>query len=198
MTRIGVGLTAFVAGVAGLGFASSVPLNLALLAIGVLLVIQGVYLSYYLPNVHLDKTLKRWLQRHYFHAIDDRMPSAQPDAFHFALWMSDEAGRKVMISREREAKGVLGFTAPVELDEETVRGIATKLSATQQQRLYEELHVLLATMNLAFRSRKFTSITVQGMLPVDDQVTEHTVSLKAVEVVNGVIAARSVIRKAVL
>lgn len=103
-----------------------------------------------------------------------------------------------MIGRDREQKGILAFTAPIELDSDTVRGIGEKLSAIQQQKLYEELHVLLASMHLGYDTGVFTNMAVQHALPIDEHLSEHAVDLKAKEVVDGVIAVKSMIRRAVI
>ena len=68
----------------------------------------------------------------------------------------------------------------------------------EQQKLYEQLHVLLASMHLAYKSEILTNMVVQHALPVDERLSEHMVDLKAKEVIDGVIAARSTIRRAVI
>ena len=194
--RIGIGIGAVIAAVAGLGWASSAPVNVSLLILGIFLIAHGAYDVYYKPNVRLDKTITRWLKRHYWSVTPEQ--NATGDKFYFAVWAQDEANRRVMISREKEAKGILAFTAPIELDTDTVRAIGTKLSTTQQQQLYEELHVLLASMHLGYNTGGFTKMAVQHALPIDEHLAEHAVDLKAKEVVDGIVAARSMIRKAVI
>lgn len=163
---------------------------------GETLIAHGVYDVYYKPNVRLDKTITRWLERHYWRVTPEQ--NAPGDKFYFAIWAQDPAKRKVMISREKLAKGVLAFTAPIELDDDTVSGIGNKLSTIEQQRLYEELHVFLASMHLGYSTGVFTNMAVQHALPIDEHLLEHAVDLKAKEVVDGVIAVRSMIRKAVI
>lgn len=196
VSRIGIGIGAVVAAIAGLGWASSTPVNVALLALGIFLAAHGTYSVYYKPNVGLDKTLTRWLERHYWKVTPER--DVPGDKFYFAIWAQDEAKHRVMISREKRMKGILAFTAPIELDSDTLGAIRAKLSDTQQQHLYEELHVLLASMHLGYVTEVFTNMTVQHALPIDEHLSEHAVDLKAKEVVDGVAAARSVIRKAVI
>ena len=171
-------------------------MNVSLLILGILLIAHGTYDVYYKPNVRLDMALTRWLERHYWTVTPER--DAPGDKFYFAIWARDEAKRRVLISREREVNGILGFTAPIELDSDTVRGIGDKLSAIQQQKLYEELHVLLASMHLGYNTEIFTNMEVQHALPIDEHLSEHAVDLKAKEVVDGVIAVKSMIRKAVI
>lgn len=196
MPRIGIGAGAVIAAIAGLGWTSSAPINGFLLILGIFLIAHGAYGVYYKPNVSLDKTIKRWLERHYWKVTPDQ--NAPSEKFYFAVWAQDPSKRRVMISREREVNGILGFTAPIELDSDTVRGIGDKLSAIQQQKLYEELHVLLASMHLGYNTGVFTNMAVQHALPIDEHLSEHAVDLKAKEVVDGVIAVKSMIRKAVI
>lgn len=196
MARIEIGTGAVIAAIAGLGWASSAPVNVALLILGIFLILHGAYDVYYKPNVRLDRALTRWLERRYWKVTPEQ--NAPGDKFYFAIWAQDEAKRRVMISREKSAKGVLGFTAPIKLDDNTVRGIGTQLSSIQQQQLYEELHVLLASMHLGYNTEVLTNLALQHSLPIDEHLSEHAVDLKAKEVVDGVIAARSMIRKAVM
>ena len=144
----------------------------------------------------LDKTIKRWLERHYWKVTPDQ--DAPSEKFYFKVWAQDPSKRRVMISRDREQKNILAFTAPIELDAATARGIGDKLSAIQQQKLYLELHVLLASMHLGYNTGVFTNMAVQHRLPIDEHLSEHPVDLKAKEVVDGVIAVKSMIRKAVI
>ena len=193
--RIEIGVGAVIAAVAGLGWASFAPVNVSLLILGIFLIAHGTYDVYYKPNVRLDKTLTRWLERRYWRVTPEQ--NAPGDKFYFAIWAEDEAKRRVMISREKLAKGILAFTAAIELDSATVRGIGTKLSTSHQQQLYEELHVLLDSMHLGYNTGVFTNMAVQHALRIDEHLSEHAVDLKATEVVDGVAAARSMIRKAV-
>ena len=167
-----------------------------MLALGVLLLGHGTYDVYYKPSVRLDRTIKRWLERHYWTVNPESdVPS---DKFYFAIWARDQADRRIMISREKDSKGILGFAAPIDLDDDTIRKIGEKLSPVEQQQIYEELHILLASMHLGYNSEIFTNMAVEHALPIDDHLTEHMVDLKAKEVVDGVIVARSMVRRAVL
>ena len=193
--RIGIGAGAVIAAIAGLGWTSSAPINGFLLILGIYLIAHGAYDVYYKPNVSLGKTIERWLERNYWNVTPEQ--NAPNEKFYFAVWAQDPANRRVMISREREVKGILAFTAPIELDAATVRAIGTKLSPTQQQQLYEQLHVLLASMHLGYNTGIWTNLAVQHGLPIDEHLSEHAVDLRAKEVIDGVIAARSMIRIAV-
>ena len=102
-----------------------------------------------------------------------------------------------MISREKATKGILGFAAPIDLDDDTIRKVGDKLSPVEQKKIYEELHVLLASMHLGYNSEIMTNMAVEHSLPIDEHLSEHTVDMKAKEVVDGIIAARSSVRRAV-
>ena len=195
MPRIGIGAGAVIAAIAGFGWTSSAPINGFLLILGIFLIAQGAYDQYYKPNVSLDRTIKRWLERHYWNVTPEQ--NAPSEKFYFAVWAQDPANRRVMITRDREMKGILAFTAPIVLDAATVGAIDTKLSATQQQQLREQLHVLLASMHLGYDAGVLTNMAVQHRLPIDEHLSEHTLDLKAKDVIDGVIAARSMIRIAV-
>ena len=121
MPRIGIGIGAVIAAIAGLGWASSAPANVSLLILGILLVVYGTYDVYYKPNVRLDKTITRWLERHYWTVTAE--PDGPSDKFYFAIWARDEANRSVRISREKPDNRTLAFTAPIDLDEDTVREV---------------------------------------------------------------------------
>lgn len=194
MPRIEIGVGAVIAAIAGLGFASYEAVSIALLLFGVALILQGVYQVYYRPNFRLDKRIKKWLERHYWTVTES---SAPKDKFYFAVWAQDEAKRRVMISREKEMSRLLSFTAPIDLDSGVIQTIGTKLSTAEQQKLYQQLHLLLASMHLGYRTQIFTNMAVQHALPIDDSLSEHAVDLKAKEVVDGVIAARSMIEHSV-
>ena len=194
--RIAIGIGAVIAAIAGLGWASSVPVSVSVLFLGVFLVAHGTYDVYYKPNVRLDRTVKRWLERHYWTVNPESNVPA--DKFYFAIWARDPSDRRIMISREKATKGILGFAAPIDLDDDTVRKLGDRLSAVEQQKIYEELHILLASMHLGYNSEILTNMAVEHALPIDERLSEHTVDLKAKEVVDGVIAARSTVRKAVL
>ena len=59
MPRIAIGIGAVIAAIAGLGWASSVPVSVSVLILGVFLLAHGAYDVYYKPNVRLDKTLSK-------------------------------------------------------------------------------------------------------------------------------------------
>jgi hypothetical protein len=194
--RIEIGIGAVIAAIAGLGWGGFAPVNISLFIFGFALVVHGAYDVYYKPNARLDETLTRWLERHYWTVT--RAENVSGDKFYFAIWAQDEAKRRVMISREKSVKGLIAFTAPIELDKETVSAIGSKLSAAQQQQLYEDLHVLLASMHLGYNTAVLTNMTVQHALPINEHLSENEVDLKAKEVADGIAAARSMIRRALI
>jgi hypothetical protein len=196
MPRIEIGIGAIVAGAAGLGLGKYDVFQIVLLILGSLLIAHGAYDVYFKPNILLDKTVARWLSRHYWRVRIDI--AATPANSYFAFWVQDDGGRRVMVSRERDVKNTLAFTAPIDLDPKVLALISAKLSTVEQQRLYEDIHVLLASMHLGYASSTFSRITIQHALPIDEQLSEQAVDLKAKEVANGVIAARSIITRAVL
>ena len=193
MTKIEIGIGAVIASAAGFAGASDV-LNFLLLGFGVGLVLHGGYYVYIQPNFWLDKTLRRWLERRYWKVSAEEVDKG---TFYFALWAEDDAGRKILVSRGRQQSRLLAFTANVALDQAIVHGIRTRLTPDEQQRLYQDLQVLLASMQLGYRIGDFTTIAVQDALPLDEQLSEHGVDLKAKAVSNGYAAARSLIGKAV-
>ncbi len=195
MARIAIGIGAIIAAVAGLGWGSSIPVSLGLLGLGGVLIANGGYEVYAKPNVCLDRTLKRWLERHDWTVTPADVPR---DKFHFAVWAEDLSHRKVLISREKQVKSILAFSAPIELDSATVTAIGQNLSGPQQQRLNKELHVALASMHLGYSAGDLRNMAVQHALPIDDQLAEHAVDFKAKEVADGVIVARELCRKAII
>jgi hypothetical protein len=195
LPKVEIGIGAVIAAIAGLGWGSYAPVNVALLILGAVLVCQGTYTVYYRPNVRLDRTVKRWLERRYWRVSEDS--DVPLDQFHFGFWVEDTGKRRVFVCREKEQRRILAFTAPVGLDVDTIDAIAKNFSTPDQQRLYEEVGLLLSTMHLGYISRDFRKITVQHGLPIDEELSEHSVDLKAKEVADGVIAVRCMIRKSV-
>lgn len=87
MPRIGIGAGAVIAAIAGLGWTSSAPINVFLLILGIFLIAHGAYHVYYKPNVSLDKTIKRWLERRYWNVTPDQ--NAPSEKFYFIVWAQD-------------------------------------------------------------------------------------------------------------
>jgi hypothetical protein len=193
MSRLEIGIGAIVAGLASM-FADSEALNVALLILGALLVIHGAYQVYVLPNLWLDKTLSRWLRRRNF-----RVESLKVDKkdFYFGVRASDDVGRSVLISREKNAKGILAFSAKVQLSQDTISRLS-RLRADVQQGLYLDIHILLASMQLSYDTTDFLHLAVQTAIPIDENLTEHSVDVTAKAVTLGYAATRSLIQKAVL
>lgn len=194
MVRIQIALGFIVASIGGFGLLGSLPANIILACIGGILLLNGSYEAFFKPHVWLDGRLTKWLL-----ARNWKVRKEKRTGFYFIIWAEDESHRELAITRERNAKGVLAFTALV--------GIATdwecyldSLTPRQRDQLVEDIRVFLASKDMSFDGALWplSKLSVQHALPLDSHLSEHSVDLKAKEVVNGVIGIRSLIRKAII
>ena len=118
--------------------------------------------------------------------------------FSFIIWAEDDSHREVAITRDKHDKGVLSFAARMHIDKEWEPKL-TKLTAGQRTRLIEDIHVFFAAKDVGYAGASWPldKLAVQGALPLDQQLSEHLVDLKAKEIINAVIGVRSLIRKAI-
>ena len=179
---------------AGFGLLGNLPANIVLIIIGISLILHGSYEVFFKPRAFLQKRLVKWLSRRNWKIRIERNPK-----FYFIIWAEDDSHREVMISRDKKDKGILAFTALIHKDKSLLSKL-DRLTVTQRNQLLEDIRVFFATKDMGYVGAwwPLNKLSVQHALPLDYQLSEHLVDLKAKEVVNAVIGVRSLIRKALL
>jgi hypothetical protein len=195
MSKIEIGVGFVVAALAGFGLLQNIPTSIVLTIIGIGLIFHGSYEVFFKPHMFLERRLKRWLEvRHWSIRIE------KDQHFYFVIWAEDESHRKIAISRHRNDKGVLAFTALVNQTGKTWEPKLDVLTGKQRTQLIEDIRVFFASKDMGYDGADwpFDKLTVQSALPLDSQLSEHLVDLKAKEVVNAIIGVRSLIRRAIV
>lgn len=195
MSKIEIGVGFLITALSGFDLLHSLFANAALIVIGILLIGHGAYDEWLGHKWRLRQRVTKWLVNRHWVLHIETSPS-----LYFGLWATEPEGRyKLLISREKNAKGILAFSARVPLDE-TWEPHLVAMTENERQVLTNDLLVLVETMG--FGHDKITwpykIATIQDALPVDAALSEHMVDLKAKAIVRGVIAARSIIRKAIV
>jgi hypothetical protein len=193
MGWIGIGVGLVMAGLSSFGLIESRPAITVLLVIAVFLISNGVYEVWGKPRIFLERRIRGWLVRSNWSVRIDK----QPGAF-FWIWAKDQAARELAVSRHKENKGILVFTALVPLEGDWVLKLA-KLGAVEQCQLVEDIKTFLATKDMAYVDVKWPleKVTVQDALALDDNISRYLVDLKAKKVINAVIGAKSIVRRAI-
>ncbi|MCH8994410.1 MAG: DUF2299 family protein [Chloroflexi bacterium] len=205
MPRIEIGAGIVLAAIAPFGFLGAIPVAVLLLAFGILLILHGGYEEWIKPRFRVDQRLNDWLQRRGWGVRIERRSQ-----FNFLLHITDEAGKQVVITRNKNARNdVLAFTGKVGIDPRWLPAFEA-MSETQRRRLIQEITIFLATKNIAFDLSDDplnsnapvrwppTSIVVQTALAQDHTLSQHSVDFAAKSIVHSMIGIRALIRKATL
>jgi len=194
MYKIEIGAGFAVTALAGFGLLGSLPANIILMVIGIVLLFHGGYEVFFKPRILLQKRLMKWLLTRNWKIRIEKHPN-----FYFIIWAEDDSHREVMISRPKEDSGIIAFTALVYREEKLFSKLE-KLGAVPQNQLVEDIRAFLAGKDMGYggASWPLNKLSVQHSLPLDSQLSEHLVDLKAKEVINTVIGVCSLTRKAII
>ncbi len=194
MYKIEIGAGFVVSALGGSGILQSLPASVALLGIGILLMSHGCYEIFFKPRMFLRKRLVKWLLNRNWKVRLEKHAD-----FYFIIWAEDDSGREVMIGRTRNDKGILAFTALIHQDNKLLSPL-DRLEANLRRQLIEDIKAFLAGKDMAYKGPfwPMNKLAVKHALPLDSQLTEHVIDLKAKEVVNAVIGVHSLIRKSII
>ncbi len=133
MYKIEIGAGFVVTALAGFSLLGSLPANIILVTLGGALIFHGSYEVFFKPRMFLSKRLGKWLLSRNWKI---RMEKTPP--FDFIIWAEDDSRRELAITKSKEAKGMLVFTAAILKGEEWGTNLA-KLRSTQRKQLIEDI-----------------------------------------------------------
>lgn len=197
MPKIEIGAGIALAVLGSFEFFGEAPVACGMLLFSIFLILHGSYDEFFKPWMFLEGRITHWLlERHWSVRQDEAAKSRF--GFYFCICATDEGKRTVAITREKGSKNVLAFTAKVPVDD-TWWAALGRLSGRDQIRLVEEIRVMLATKSMGFDGLQWPldNLAVQTAQPLDHVLSEHKVDVTAKEVLHAVIAARSLIRRAI-
>lgn len=178
----------------GFGLLQNLPASIILVIIGIILICHGFYDIFLKPYMFLEKRLTKWLLTRNWKVQIEKRPG-----FYFILNAEDDSHREVVISRDNCDKGVLAFSAKIFLHKEWIPKL-NSLTDIQKRQLIEDIKVFFATKDMGYggASWPLDKLTVQHALPLDTNLSEHLVDLKAKEITNSIIGVHSIIRKVII
>jgi len=193
MARIEIGVGLLIAGLSSSGLIENVLASTILVIIAILLICHGVYEIWGKPRIFLERRIKRWLLKRNWSVEMEEKPG-----FYFIIWAEDDSNRKLAITRGRQDKGVLAFSAPVPMELGWNLKLA-ELNPSQQYQLMEDIKIFLTGKDMGYDGVNWPleKLGVQDGLLLDHNISEHLVDLKAKSVINAVIGIRSLVRKAI-
>jgi hypothetical protein len=148
------------------------------------------------PKWRLRQKVTSWLVSRHWLLETNTSPS-----LYFGLWASelDHPEYKILICRSKSDSGLLSFSARVPLNTSWLRPLA-KLPDSLQQVLIQDIGVLMNTMQMGFASLEWPldKLAIQTAMPIDSNLSEHTVDMQGKAVTHAIIGARRVIRRAVI
>jgi hypothetical protein len=193
MYKIEIGAGFIVAALSGFGLFHNLYANITLLAIGAVLIGHGLYELAFAPYVFLDRRLSGWLKkRNWITKIERKEP------FNFIIWVSNSDGLVTAITKLKKGRNVLAFSAKVPISAEW--GVfLVRLTGRQRAQLLEDIKVFCASKNMSYdgASWPLDKLAIQSPLPINSQLSEHVVDLKAREMEMASIGIRSLIRKSI-
>lgn len=190
--EIGAGFT--VTALAGFGLLDNLIAMIILVCIGITLIFHGSYEVFFKPRMFLQRRITKWLLKRNWNVKLGKHPD-----FQFVIFAEDDSGREVQIGRTKNDNGVLAFTVLIHKDNKLLSQL-DKLEANQRSQLLEEIKAFLAGKDMAYDGAHWpmNKLATQHALPLDSQLSEHLIDLKAKEVVNAGIGVRSLIRKTII
>jgi len=195
MSKIEIGAGFMVAVLSGFDVLQSLPANVALVVIAVILIGHGTYEDVLRLRWRLRERVTHWLVNRHWLLETETSPN-----FHFALWATDmDLGYRILIGRDKADKGILTFSAIVPLAREWLEPLA-RMPKRSQQLLVEDLGVFINTMRMGFDSViwPLRNLAIQTALPIDNSLSEHAVDLQAKAIIHAITGTRRMIRKAVI
>ena len=197
MRWVEIGVGVMLAGVGSFGFYASLPVGLVFLIAGGALIAHGVYEELFRPWLFLEGRVTKWLLERNWSVRTDQAAKARL-GFYFALEATDAEGRTVAITRGRDSKHVMAFSAKVMLDRKWLPYME-KLTVPERKKLLEDIRVLVAIKSIAFDGLEWPLLhfSVQDAQPIDQVLSEHKVDITAKNVTHAMIGARSIIRRSI-
>jgi hypothetical protein len=194
MAKIEIGAGFLITALSGFGLFQNVVASIVLLCIGLVLIGHGCFEEFFRPYLLLEGNVKRWLlNRNWMVKAKDISK-----LYYFAFVAEDEFKRSVTIIRDKHDKHVLTFTALIPIDKAILVELE-KLSVSKQRQLTEDIRIYFTSKNMGYWDAKWplNEIKVQTALPIDSQISEHLIDVKAKEIINTQIGVHSIVRKAI-
>lgn len=121
-------------------------------------------------------------------------------SLHFGWWATDPDARyQMLISRDKVDSGILAFTAKVPLEANWLEPL-NAMGKSAQQILIQEMGVFIAAMQMGFDGLEWPllNLAVQSALPINNNLSEHDVDVRAKAMIHAIQGARSIIPKAII
>ncbi len=194
-STIEIGAGFIVSALGGFEILESSQVNWALIVIGVILILHGIFGLWIKPRFLLKRVIKGWLVKRRWSIYT--LEREDYKKYHFVFIAENAQNYRVSISRSKENKDVLVFhmTLPSDL----VKDINVSLITNQQQeQLIEELRLFLATKNIPFEGIKWPldeKVIIERILPINSGLSKHNVDDMAKELVFASLRVNTIIRK---
>jgi hypothetical protein len=204
MPRIEIGAGVLLAIAATFGFFDSAWSYLLLSALGSYLIIHGSYDEWIKPRFRVDQRIADWLLRRAWNVQMERRPS-----FNWMLRVkSGSSGYEIQITRQKNTlDDLIGFTGLVPRPDDGTEEILEEFSEPERRYLIAAMRMTIAHARLGFEFVKHPdtqkmfwppSVIVQGAIPQDHTLSQHSVDQTAKNVESAIIEVRDVIRIAAL
>ncbi len=161
--------------------------------LGFVLLILVLYLVSKREKLTFGNQVRDWLLNRGWSVRQESKPQ-----FEFIIWAMDDSKRELAITKEKIHPDILAFTAPIPIDKSWQEQLA-KLPLNVADQLVENLKILFSTHNIGYGGLRWPleKVGVQDALPINNELSQHSVDVKAKQVINAVIAARSTIRQTI-
>ena len=204
MPRIEIGAGILLALAATFGFFDSAGSYLLLGVLGAYLILHGGYDEWLKPRFRVDQRIADWLIRRAWNVQMERRPS-----FNWMLRVkSGSSGYEVQITRQKNAlDDLIGFTGLVPRPDDGTEEILEQFSELEKRYLIAAIRMTIAHARLGFEFIKDPdtqkifwppTVIVQGAVPQDHTLSQHSVDASAKNVESAIIEVRDVIRIAAL
>lgn len=187
------GIVGFWNGSAAFGF---------LIALGVFLLLHGIYDDFIKPRFRVERRLTDWLMRRGWSVSMKRQPQ-----FNFLLHISSASSEyEVIVTRNKQTyDDLIGFTGKVPMHPMWL-DVLPRFSQAEREILLSEIRVYVTAKNLSYEVFTDLSsgqvfwppvIAIQTAIAQDHTLSQHSVDITAKSVELTMIGVRDVIRKAV-
>lgn len=192
MAWIGIGVALLIAGLSSFESIENRLASVVIVVVAMFLVCYGSYEIWGKPRILLKRRIKKWLLKRNWSVEIEEKPEIC-----FIVRATDDSNREVVITRHKDNKDVLVFTAAVNIEKNWDVKLAG-LNDIAKRKLLEEIKILLAIKDMGYVDVEWPlEVKIQHVLILDTDISGYFVDLKAKSVINAVIGVRSIIRKAI-
>ena len=192
MAWIGIGVGLLIAGLSSFGLIENRLASIVIIVVAVFLICYGAYEIGGKPRIFLKGRIRKWLLKRNWSVEIEEKPE-----IYFIIRAKDDSKREVVITRHKDNKERLVFTAAANIEKNWDMKLAG-LNDIEKRKLVEEIKIFLAIKDMGYIGVKWPlEVKIQHILILDPDISGYLVDLKAKSVINAVIGVRSIIRKAI-